>query len=139
GPRSSAEAPQIRGLDSKKIFLYIDGVRQALRTDHTSVITFDPDNIKAVEVYKSPGASLKGGSVGGGIILRTKDPSDFLRPNQSHTFEYQTGFQSANQEKKLAIRGVTQNSVTSLSYKNAEDIKLSNKKELPKSSYEDVN
>lgn len=141
GPRSSAEAPQIRGLGAGKLFLYIDGARQSFRTDHTSTLAFDPSELKEVKMYKSAGSSLKGNSLGGGLILKTKDPEDYIRASEKFGGELRTSYQSVSQEKKLAGKIFSNEeglgTLFSYSHTEAEDLILSNDKTLPHSSYLD--
>lgn len=141
GPRSSGEAPQIRGLNSQKLFLYIDGARQSFRADHSSPLYFEASDLKAVEIYKSQASSLKGNSLGGGLILKTKDASDYLENGEDNSTQFETSYQSVNREKKVSAKTarVKDGLGTLFSYTNrsAKNIMLSNEKELPHSSYED--
>src|SRR5690606_38113918 len=83
----------------------------------------------------------KGNSLRGGLILTTKDASDYLGANESWGMQYQAGYQSANQEKKIGAKAFSKTSgfesLFSFNHKKAEDIKLSNSKKLPNSSYKD--
>lgn len=142
GPRSSAEAPQIRGLNSQKLFLFIDGARQSFRTDHTASMAFDPSELKEVHIYKSPGSSLKGNSLGGGLVLRTKDVFDYLKSDEKLGAEVKTSYKEASLEKKNQLKvygkGEKVGALISLSHGEASNLKLSNGETLPNSSYNDL-
>jgi hemoglobin/transferrin/lactoferrin receptor protein len=84
GPRATAEKFQVRGIDSSKILLTIDGAKQNFRSIHNNGIMVSPALLKQVEVMKGPVSSLYGsGALGGVIVFTTKDASDFLRPGQN--------------------------------------------------------
>ena len=141
GPRSSGEAPQVRGLDTNKIFVMVDGSRQNFQQGHTSMIALDTENLKAVEVYKSPIGSTHTGSIGGGVNFVTKKAQDFLRPGKKSGSEFKTQVSSVNQETVLNAKNIFRTAqysgFISATNSTANDILLSDKTTLDNSSYED--
>jgi len=145
GPRSSAEGIQVRGLTSKKLYIYIDGAKQNFNADHanSAMLGLDPDNIKTVDIHKSSASFSQGGSLGGGIIFTTKDASDFLAPGEKWGSTYKVGYQQSNREHSQSIKtyGKSKNTETllSLTKREAKEVLLGGKEFLPYSSYEDTN
>ncbi len=143
GPRSNSEAPQIRGLDAKKIFIYVDGVKQSFRTDHSTMIPLNLDLIKAVEIYKSPFSNISKTSLGGGVQFVTKDPSDFFSDNKKRGLNINLGTQDANFSKKSALTFFNQakkwDYFVYSGYTDADDVSLSDGSTLPNSAYRDQN
>lgn len=141
GPRSSSESVQVRGLDNNKIFVMIDGSRQRFQSAHTSMIGLDTENIKAINVYKASSDTNFSNTLGGGVNFITIDPKDVLRKNKKNTSEFTTKFNSANQEKAINAKSAYKNKQTSglvsISYADANDLKLNNSDELGNSSYQD--
>ncbi|MBG59955.1 MAG: hypothetical protein CMJ16_05795 [Peredibacter sp.] len=141
GPRNSAESVQVRGLDTSKIFIMVDGVRQNFRGGHSSMIPVDLENLKAVEVYESSSDLSKGNSLGGGIQFITKDPDDFLKSNKKFggEFKYQSG--SSNSENVYNAKNIFKSSklsgLISLTAQEAGDIELNDGETLDNSGYED--
>jgi hemoglobin/transferrin/lactoferrin receptor protein len=142
GPRSSGEAPQVRGLDASKIFIKIDGVRQNFQTGHSSMLAVDFENLKAVHILKSAGNVSEGGSLGGGIKFVSKRPVDILRKNKKNGSEFKYQNNSANNESVYNAKTVFKNRVSSglisLSRKEAGDQDLSDGTTLNHSGYKDV-
>lgn len=141
GPRSSSEAPQVRGLDSNKIFVNIDGVRQNYREGHSSMIAVDTENLKKVEVSKTAGNFSSGSSIGGGVSFKTKEASDYLLKNKNigSEFKYQTN--SANFEKRYNAKSIFRkkklSGIISLTSAKADDLYLNNGDRLDNSSFLD--
>ncbi|MBL7664303.1 MAG: TonB-dependent receptor [Bacteriovoracaceae bacterium] len=142
GPRSTSEAPQIRGLDSSKLFLYIDGVKHNFRTDHSTMVPIDSSELKEVQVFKSNSSVEFSGGIGGGLVLKTKDPEDYLQRNQVNGATVKTGFDSVNNEKLINAKIYEKRKKTNLMFgftnREAENTELGNGKELNNSSYNDL-
>lgn len=142
GPRSSGEAPQVRGLDASKIFVKIDGVRQNFQGGHSSMLAVDLENLKAVHVLKSGGNVSEGGSLGGGIKFVSKRPVDILRKNQKTGSEFKYQNNSANNESihnaKTAFINKVNSGMISLSRKEAGDLGLSDGTTLEHAGYKDM-
>ena len=141
GPRSSGEAIQVRGLDAGKVYLYIDGARQNFATDHSTMIAIDPEDLKSVKVNKSSSSFSHGGSLGGGIEMKTKDARDYLNGRDDNGVELKTSFQDANNEKMynaklFAVEG-NSDYLFSLTERDASEIRLHSGDLLDNSSYLD--
>jgi hemoglobin/transferrin/lactoferrin receptor protein len=144
GPRSSAEGIQVRGLTTKKLYVYIDGAKQSFSADHSSsaMLAIDPENIKTVDIHKSSASYSQGGSLGGGLIFTTKDASDFLEPGEKWGSSYKVGYQQSNHEESQSFKtyGRFDNyqALFSINRRKAEDLILAKDQILPNSSYEDT-
>ncbi len=141
GPRNSSESIRVRGLDTSKIFVAVDGVRQNFRGEHTSMIPVDLENLKAVQIYENSADFSKGNSLGGGIQFVTKDPEDFLRKNKKVGGEFKFQSNSANSGSTYNAKNVFKTSkysgFISLTSQQTGDIELNNGETLNNSSYED--
>lgn len=141
GPRSSAEAPQVRGLDKNKIFVMVDGARQNFQTGHNSMIALDTENLKAVDIFTSSDDIAQSASLGGGVNFITKDAKDFLKPAQKSGSEFKTRYSSANAENSLNAKYIynqkNNSGLVSMSSTSAKNLQLSNGETLPFSSFED--
>lgn len=141
GPRSSGEAPQVRGLDDNKIFVMIDGSRQNFQSGHSSMVALDTENLKTVDVYKSCSSMAHSGSLGGGVNFITKDAKDILRTGKKFGSEFKIQHNSANHENMINGKTVFQkknySGYLSLSSAKARDLNLNNGETLDYSSYED--
>lgn len=80
GERPGNQKLHIRGIDSNKLVILLDQIRQYRKAIHDSDLPMSMDFINQVDVYKGPLASLYGGgSIGGGVMFKTYDPYDFLK------------------------------------------------------------
>ncbi len=143
GPRTSAEGIQIRGMDSNKIFTYVDGVKQGFSSDHSSMVAIDPDNIKSAKIFTTNASVSEGTSIGGGVKFVTKDAADFLKANQNLGAIIKLGYQGSNNERSLNSRlyGKEKKSSYLLNFgkRVSRDLRLGGDEVLPNSSYEDTN
>lgn len=80
----------IRGFgyqSENRVIIRQDGVPRApsLFSNHISSFRTDPDILKRTEVIKGASSILYGsGAIGGIVSMRTKQASDYLRPNQQY-------------------------------------------------------
>ncbi len=143
GPRSFGESIQVRGLDSQKVFVYIDGVKQNYKAGHTSMIATDVENLVAVKIHKSSGDLSKSGSLGGGVSFRTIEPKDLVKRNSKTTSVVKYQNNSANTENiyniKSAFKNNGQQALVSYSKKKAHNLNLNDETELENSAYEEAN
>lgn len=141
GPRSSSEAPQVRGLDDNKIFIQIDGAKQSFSDGHSSMVAIDTENLKVIKVIKSPASMNYSGSLAGGIDFVTKEASDILKKNQTSGNEFVVKTQSSNRETSVNAKHVFVKKKTSglisISQAKAHELHLSDGSVLDHSSYED--
>ena len=76
-PRPHTELPQIRGLNSKRILVLDEGVRQNFHAEHGGRVFSDYSLLERVEVVKGPWSSLYGsGAMGGVINIRRSNAGD---------------------------------------------------------------
>lgn len=141
GPRSSGEAIQVRGLDTNKIFIMVDGSRQNYRSGHSSMTAVDMENLKSVEVFKTAGDFSKGGSLGGGVQFITKDAEDYLELTKQVGSEFKLQHSGANNEKRINAKSIFKkkdySGLISLTNAKADNLELNDGNELERSSYED--
>ncbi|MCO4756361.1 MAG: TonB-dependent receptor plug domain-containing protein, partial [Bacteriovoracaceae bacterium] len=141
GPRNSSESIQIRGLDTSKIFIMIDGARQNFRSGHSSMIPVELENLKAVEIYESSSDLSKGNSLGGGIQFVTKDAQDYLQKNKDFGAEFRYQNNSSSAENIYNAKSIFKTSefsgLISLTAQSAGNIQLNNGETLANSAYED--
>jgi hemoglobin/transferrin/lactoferrin receptor protein len=79
-PRGNTELPQIRGLDSRRILVLDEGVRQNFQAEHGGRVFGSYSLIERAEVIKGPWSSLYGsGAMGGVINIRRSTASDLAR------------------------------------------------------------
>ncbi|MFQ5852286.1 MAG: TonB-dependent hemoglobin/transferrin/lactoferrin family receptor, partial [Candidatus Binatia bacterium] len=91
--------PVIRGMDSERILVTVDGARLNFQSGHKGRVFQDMDLLKRVEVVRGPASVLYGsGALGGVIAMTTKDPSDFLEPDARFGASTKLGFQGVNRE-----------------------------------------
>ena len=103
GPRRVSEKPMIRGLSGRRVLTKIDNTRQNFQSGHKGSIFLDTELLKQVDIVRGPASALYGSdAIGGVIAVTTKDPADFLKPNQEQGFRLKLGYQDANQEKLLS-------------------------------------
>lgn len=106
GPRPGGVQPNIRGLESERVQIRIDGARQDFQNEHKGRVFIDPDMIKRIEVVRGPQSTLYGsGAIAGLLSFTTKDASDLLQPGQHWGFRVKTGYQSAYDSAMTAVTG----------------------------------
>lgn len=151
GPRSSSESIQIRGLNSNKLYIYVDGVKQNFRTDHSTMLAVDYDNLKVAKVEKDNSDFSRSGSLGGGLVLETKSASDYLSKNKDSGFNLKYSYQGSNDENAVNVKSYGRNFLTSkkgrsgfkdeyiigAGSKNTHNQELSNEQTLANSWYQD--
>lgn len=141
-PRSSGQRIQIRGINSSKIIVLIDGARQNFRNSHNSGLLVNQDLIKKVEVMKGPSSSLYGsGAVGGLVSFETKSASDFLKENETVGAILKGSFRTANnlhRENIMAFGTFNDFEIlSSISYSHAQNIKTGDGNKLEYSGSEE--
>lgn len=91
--RTGAGSFNIRGMDANRVKITVDGVDQAKAFDSTKMFLrsqrnfIDLETIKAVEVLKGPASTVHGSdAIGGVVAFVTKDPADFLNPEDDDAY-----------------------------------------------------
>jgi len=129
GPRRVSEKPMIRGLSGRRVLVTIDDTRQNFQSGHKGSIFLDPELLKQVDIVRGPASALYGSdAIGGVVAATTKDPVDFLRPDQKYGFRLKLGYQDANQERLLStsVYGIATEALDYLLYatsRKANDIR----------------
>ncbi|MCG8371238.1 MAG: TonB-dependent receptor, partial [Proteobacteria bacterium] len=101
----------IRGMGGNRVLTLIDGIRAgdsyARGPVAQGVDRFEVDDLKAVEIIRGPASVLYGSdAMGGAVILRTKDPIDYLDGDSSYV-GVRAGYAGANELAKLGLTGAT--------------------------------
>ncbi len=94
-------APENSG-DQGRIIVSVDGVNKFYEQYRTGSFFSEPELYKKVEVLRGPASSTLYGSgaIGGAINFETKDPSDFLQPEDNGFLKLKTSY-STNEEEWL--------------------------------------
>ncbi|MGB2552563.1 TonB-dependent hemoglobin/transferrin/lactoferrin family receptor [Campylobacter sp. MOP51] len=126
GGRSGNNGYAIRGVDSDRVSLKVDGME--------SVESFMPryyyikgmmngnrnstelENISTIEFTKGANSLTKGsGAIGGSVSMKTKDISDFLTEKEKVGFYSKTGYATVNNEfKQVTGAGIRHNGLEAL-------------------------
>ena len=96
----------IRGIGGNRVLTVIDGIRSndiyAAGPASYGKDAFEVDDLKAVEIIRGPASVLYGAdAMGGAVILRSKDPRDYLDDGQSSALSLRSSYNSVNDLTKL--------------------------------------
>lgn len=97
-PRGSAEQFNIRGMNSDRIVIRVDGARANFNSGHRGRTFIDPDLLRRVEVVRGPSSIYGSGALGGVIQLETLNATDLLQPGKNFGFRTKIGGFTANDE-----------------------------------------
>ncbi|MBI3234453.1 MAG: TonB-dependent receptor, partial [Bacteroidetes bacterium] len=124
-------SPIIRGFESNRILLVIDGVRMnnaIYRGGHLqNILRIDPNMLEKAEIVYGPGSVIYGSDAFGGVIhFRTLDPSIVGKGNSNYTANAWSRYSSANTEMAFGAQATLSKgnwaSATSISYTNFGDL-----------------
>ncbi|MDX1489885.1 MAG: TonB-dependent hemoglobin/transferrin/lactoferrin family receptor [Pseudohongiellaceae bacterium] len=106
--RGGNEGFVIRGIGGNRVLTVIDGVRSsdiyAAGPSSYGKDSFEVDDLKAIEIIRGPASVLYGAdAMGGAVLLRTKDASDYLTGNKSSHFAFRTSSNSVNEQLKTGF------------------------------------
>ncbi len=145
GPRKEAQGINIRGFQSKQVLLLLDGTRSNFSMTHNSVIPIRTHLLKRVDVLKGGASSRFGnGALGGLVSFTTQEAHDVVRDGNSFGASIRGQYfdASASQQSSLTAAqlfgrrkqfGLMVDDTTT----TAKDIRLSDKKALAYSGFED--
>ncbi len=103
GTRTNGQGFNIRGFsDNEDILVTIDGARQNFeRYRYGSGVDIEPDLLKQIEVVRGNSVRSGGsGTVGGSILMETKNARDLLQPQQQYGLELKTGYNTNDNLRK---------------------------------------
>lgn len=111
--RFGANGFNIRGLESDRIAITVDGLNLGDSLDPASYQAYDffrstrggvdIDALKSIEVIKGADSISAGsGSLGGAVVLVTKDAADYLKPGVNDTFLSIKGGYASDSEESMA-------------------------------------
>lgn len=125
GGVNMAQKIYIRGMEDRLLRITIDGSAQNGNAfHHQGNVLFDPTMLKSVEITKgAANASVGPGAIAGSIIFKTKDASDFLRPDQKIGFKIGSSFFSNfGIKENIALYGSDHKYFDLLAYYDFQDI-----------------
>ena len=110
GGRFGISGFNIRGMDNSRVKIMVDGVQQPVGYNPGADVmrkypnTFEIDTLHAIEINKGPSSTLYGsGSLGGTVLLRTKNPADLLEDGEDTYTAFKTGYMSADESFKNTL------------------------------------
>ena len=103
----------IRGIGGNRVLTMIDGIRAgdsySAGPINQGADAFEIDDFKAVEVIRGPASVLYGAdAMGGAVIMRTKDPIDYLDSDNDAYVGVRAGYMSSNELAKIGLTGAKQ-------------------------------
>jgi len=95
----------VRGLEDKSSNITIDGARISGQLfHHSGDQTIDAEMLKVGSIELGPNSALSGpGVINGSFTYETKDPSDYLKEDQTFGGKVSLGYQSAYERKSLDV------------------------------------
>lgn len=104
----------IRGIGGNRVLTVIDGVRSsdiyAAGPSSYGKDAFEMDDLRAVEIIRGPASVLYGAdAMGGAVILRSKDPRDYLKNGKSSALSVRSSASSVNDLLKTGVSYAFQN------------------------------
>lgn len=138
GGRSGNNGYAIRGVDSDRISVKVDGMEAAesfmprfyyikgfMNGNRNST---ELENLSSIEITKGANSLTKGsGAIGGSVSMQTKNASDFVADGENFGLYSKTGYASINNEFRQVIGGgVKFNGIEALfqhTYKNGDEYK----------------
>ncbi|MGY1490675.1 TonB-dependent receptor domain-containing protein [Methylobacillus pratensis] len=99
GPRIAGMSFNVRGFqDNADVMIKVDGVRKSFEKYRMGGTFVDPELLKSIEVQRGPQIASGSGSIGGTVLMETKDAADLLRPGQSVGARIKFGYGNNNDE-----------------------------------------
>lgn len=104
----------IRGIGGNRVLTVIDGVRSsdiyAAGPSSYGKDAFEMDDLRAVEIIRGPASVLYGAdAMGGAVILRSKDPRDYLSDGKDSALSLRSTASSVNALLKTGLSYAFQN------------------------------
>ncbi|MEM7243482.1 MAG: TonB-dependent receptor [Pseudomonadota bacterium] len=84
------------GSTETSIYTVLDGQKKYYESYRQGSVFIDPELLKSVEILRGPGASTlySSGAMGGGVVMETKDASDFLEDGDNFVYFQKLGYES---------------------------------------------
>jgi hemoglobin/transferrin/lactoferrin receptor protein len=106
--RGGNEGMRIRGIGGNRVLTVIDGIRSAdmyaAGPSSYGKDSYEVDDLKAVEIIRGPASVLYGAdALGGVVVLRTKDASDYLSGSETFYSALRTSGSSINNQLKAGL------------------------------------
>lgn len=106
--RGGNQGFSIRGMDGKRVLMLLDGVKSndiyPAGTASYGNDNYELGDIKSVEIIRGPASALYGAdALGGVVLLKSKDPSDYIVDDQSIYTRFDASTESATDLQKLGF------------------------------------
>ena len=99
GPRIAGMSFNIRGFqDNADVMIKVDGVRKSFEKYRMGGTFVEPELLKSIEVQRGPQIASGSGSIGGTILMETKDAADLLAPGRTTGARIKFGYGNNNDE-----------------------------------------
>ena len=99
GPRIAGMSFNIRGFqDNADVMIKVDGVRKSFEKYRMGGTFVDPELLKSIEVQRGPQIASGSGSIGGTVLMQTKDAADLLEPGRKTGARIKFGYGNNNDE-----------------------------------------
>lgn len=98
----------IRGMDGKRVLMLLDGVKSSdiypAGTASYGNDNYELSDIKSVEIIRGPASALYGAdALGGVVLLRSKDPSDYISDDSEVYARIDASTETASDLRKLGV------------------------------------
>jgi hemoglobin/transferrin/lactoferrin receptor protein len=106
--RGGNQGFSIRGIGGNRVLMVLDGVRSAdiyaAGPSSYGKDMFEVDDLKAVEIIRGPASVLHGAdAMGGAVLLRSKDPLDYLADERNFHVGLRSSAASDNDQYKAGV------------------------------------
>jgi len=145
GGASNAKRIYVRGLESSTLNITLDGSAQGknIFQHRGNELGINPDILKVMDIQTAPDAT-NSGSLGGALLMETKDARDFITGGKTEGGSFKAGYNS-NTDSKLGtftaykVFGDHLGVVASASGVNSENYEDGKNQEMLGTAYEDRN
>lgn len=99
--RGGNQGFSIRDIGGNRVLTVIDGIRSSdiygAGPSSYGKDAFETDDIRAIEIIRGPASALYGAdAMGGAVILRTREPKDYLRGDNTSALSVRSTYSSVN-------------------------------------------
>jgi len=99
--RGGNQGFSIRGIGGNRVLTVIDGIRSSdiygAGPSSYGKDAFETDDLRAIEIIRGPASALYGAdAMGGAVVLRTRDPEDYLRGDNTSALSVRSTYGSVN-------------------------------------------
>ena len=107
--RGGNQGLTIRGIGGNRVLNLIDGIRSIDEYFSNGRDVFETDDFQSVEIIRGPASALYGADALGGVVLmKTKDPEDYLADGRDSHFGAKLFGDDTRDEQKIRLSAATQ-------------------------------